>query len=479
MRLVPRTLTGRLVVTAIALVALVTVLMAVVTTLAMSQNLASRLDQQLTSTQQRALRPGGGRQPTPGGGGHGGVRRPYELGTLLVDLNGPSGEGGVLTDDGNNGALESLDEFALASLRKVPADGEPTTVSLGKRGDYRVVVDQDADGDTLAVGLSLRDVQSTTQTLLVRSLLLALAGVALAGLIGTFLVRRQLRPLREVADTAYEVTAMPLGAGGQTIETRVAEANTDPATEVGRVGSALNTLLDHVDAALDARHRSEQQVRQFVADASHELRTPLSTIHGYAELSRRTPDDAEALSNAMNKVETEATRMSSLVADMLLLARLDSGRPLERVEVDLTRVLLEAVTDARVVAPEHHWRLDLPDEPVTVTGDEHRLHQVVTNLINNARRHTPAGTTVTVGARPRSGSGDHVTVTVHDDGPGIPDDLADYVFERFTRGDSSRTRASGGAGLGLSLVQAITEAHGGTARVESRPGSTTFTLLLP
>ncbi len=262
-------------------------------------------------------------------------------------------------------------------------------------------------------------------------------------------------------------------------ETRVAEANTDPATEVGRVGSALNTLLDHVDAALDARHRSEQQVRQFVADASHELRTPLSTIHGYAELSRRTPDDAEALSNAMNKVETEATRMSSLVADMLLLARLDSGRPLERVEVDLTRVLLEAVTDARVVAPEHHWRLDLPDEPVTVTGDEHRLHQVVTNLINNARRHTPAGTTVTVGARPRSGSGDHVTVTVHDDGPGIPDDLADYVFERFTRGDSSRTRASGGAGLGLSLVQAITEAHGGTARVESRPGSTTFTLLLP
>lgn len=217
MRLVPRTLTGRLVVTAIALVALVTVLMAVVTTLAMSQNLASRLDQQLTSTQQRALRPGGGRQPTPGGGGHGGVRRPYELGTLLVDLNGPSGEGGVLTDDGNNGALESLDEFALASLRKVPADGEPTTVSLGKRGDYRVVVDQDADGDTLAVGLSLRDVQSTTQTLLVRSLLLALAGVALAGLIGTFLVRRQLRPLREVADTAYEVTAMPLGAGGQTI----------------------------------------------------------------------------------------------------------------------------------------------------------------------------------------------------------------------------------------------------------------------
>ena len=216
------------------------------------------------------------------------------------------------------------------------------------------------------------------------------------------------------------------------------ERYTDPETEVGQVGSALNTLLDHVERALDARHRSEQQVRQFVADASHELRTPLSTIHGYAELSRRTPDDAEMLSQAMGKVETEATRMSALVGDMLLLARLDSGRPLEREEVDLTLLLLEAVADAKVVAPDHVWRLDLPEEPVTVVGDEQRLHQVVTNLINNARRHTPSGTTVTVGARraqPR-GAG-----PVHDDGPGIPESLQGRVFERFTRGDTSRTRA--------------------------------------
>jgi two-component system, OmpR family, sensor kinase len=342
-----------------------------------------------------------------------------------------------------------------------------------------VLVQDDDTGDTFAIGLPMDEIQRIEHSLLLWASLLALAGVILAGLIGTPLVRRQLRPLREVADTAYEVTAMPLDSGGQTIEARVAEPNTDPTTEVGRVGSALNTLLDHVDAALDARHRSELQVRQFVADASHELRTPLSTIHGYAELSRRTPEDAAALSNAMDKVETEATRMSSLVGDMLLLARLDSGRPLEREEVDLTRLLLEAVTDARVVAPGHHWRLDLPDEPVTVTGDEHRLHQVVTNLINNARRHTPNGSTVTVGARPGAGAGEPVTITVHDDGPGIPDDLAGHVFERFTRGDTSRTRTSGGAGLGLSLVQAITEAHGGTARVESRPGSTTFTVSLP
>ncbi|MDQ6641870.1 MAG: ATP-binding protein, partial [Actinomycetota bacterium] len=414
----------------------------------------------------------------PGGpGGHDGQPRPQIPHTLEVDLDASAASaGGVFTNDF---ALSSISAQARHQLTEVPTDGRPHSVSLDELGAYRVMVNKDADGDTIAIGLPTQEIERTTHSLLVWSFLLALGGIVLAGLIGLLLVRRQLRPLREVADTAYEVTAMPLDAGGQTIETRVSEANTDPATEVGRVGSALNTLLDHVDAALDARHRSEQQVRQFVADASHELRTPLSTIHGYAELSRRTPEDATALSHAMGKVETEATRMSSLVGDMLLLARLDSGRPLERQEVDLTRLLLEAVADAKVVVPGHRWRLDLPDEPVTVTGDAHRLHQVVTNLINNASRHTTAGSTVTLGARPRGGPGEHVTVTVHDDGPGIPDDLVGHVFERFTRGDSSRTRASGGAGLGLSLVQAITQAHGGTATVESRPGSTTFTLSFP
>lgn len=479
MRLIPKTLTSRLVVTAVALVALVSVLVVLVTTLAMSHYLTSRLDQQLRDAQGRAVRPYDHDQP-PGGGPGGPLDpgRPQNLDTLLVNLS--SGTGGVLSDDDTlGGKLRAINSAALRQLGEVPADGRPHSVSLARLGDYRVSVQNAPDGDRVAVGLPLREIQRIEQNLVLFSSLLALSGVLLAGLIGRPLVRRQLRPLREVADTAYEVTAMPLEAGGQTIETRVSQNNTDPATEVGRVGSALNTLLDHVDSALAARHRSELQVRQFVADASHELRTPLSTIHGYAELSRRTPEDAQALSTAMGKVETEATRMSSLVADLLLLARLDSGRPLEREEVDVTRLLLEAVTDANVVAPEHRWRLDLPDEPVTATGDEHRLHQVVTNLINNARRHTPAGTTVTVGARPGGGPGGHVTVTVHDDGPGVPDDLTGHVFERFTRGDSSRTRASGGAGLGLSLVQAITEAHGGTATVESRPGSTTFTLSLP
>jgi two-component system OmpR family sensor kinase len=269
---------------------------------------------------------------------------------------------------------------------------------------------------------------------------------------------------------------MPLSSGAIGTTVRVPEELTDEHTEVGQVGAALNTMLEHVEGALDERHRSETQIRQFVADASHELRTPLATIHGYAELSRRTTDDPTQLVRAMSKVEAEADRMSSLVEDMLLLARLDAGRPLARDEVDLTRLVLETVSDARVVGPEHRWSLDLPDEPVLVPGDEQRLHQVVTNLTNNARRHTPPGTTVTVGARP---DGDEVVLSVTDDGPGMPPDLVHTAFERFTRGDSSRTRESGGAGLGLSLVQAISAAHHGSVSVESQPGRTRFEVRLP
>ncbi len=250
---------------------------------------------------------------------------------------------------------------------------------------------------------------------------------------------------------------------------------TDQHSEVGQVGAALNRLLGHVEHAFDARHRSEQQVRQFVADASHELRTPLTTIRGYAELSWRvTPADPQQLALAIAKVE--ADRMTSLVDDLLLLARLDAGRPLDLAPVDMTRLVIEAVGDGRLLDQEHRWVLDLPGSPVVVVGDEQRLHQVVTNLLNNARRHTPAGTTVTVGLTSQQGG---ARLAVHDDGPGISDPPVDKVFERFTRGDSSRTRASGGAGLGLSLVHAIVTAHGGIVSVRSRPGDTAFEIRLP
>jgi two-component system OmpR family sensor kinase len=291
---------------------------------------------------------------------------------------------------------------------------------------------------------------------------------------GTVVVRRQLRPLREVAATAHTVAALPLASGDVDLAERVPDRLTDERTEVGQVGAALNTLLSHVEAALSARHRSEAQVRQFVADASHELRTPLATVQGYAELAARRPDDVEEVRAALAKVGAASHRMSALVEDLLLLARLDSGRPLERRPVDLTRLALEAVADARLLAPGHEWRLDLGEEPVEVVGDEHRLHQVVTNLLTNARTHSSAGTVVTVGVRPGE-------VRVHDDGPGFPPGLVDHAFERFTRGDGARVRAgdTGGAGLGLSLVQAIVAAHGGDVTLRSQPGDTTVVVRLP
>jgi two-component system OmpR family sensor kinase len=228
-----------------------------------------------------------------------------------------------------------------------------------------------------------------------------------------------------------------------------------------------------VESSLAERHRSEQQVRQFVADASHELRSPLATIAGYTELARRRPDDAATTRTALDKVEEESGRMTTLVEDLLLLARLDSGRPLDREPVDLTRLLVEAVSDARVLSPDHRWRLELPDHAVEVTGDEQRLHQVVVNLLTNARRYTPPGTTVTVSGRDGGFS-------VHDDGPGFPAELAEHAFERFARGDVSRTRgADSGAGLGLALVQAIVQAHGGTVTLASRPGDTRLDVRLP
>ena len=473
-RLVPRTLTARLVVTAVALVAAVGVLVAASATLALRSYLYDRLDGQVRD----AI--GGPRLGFPPDGDGPSETdifiRPGAL-TVTIPAGSSTAHAGITNDEGEGRAL------TLPEVRRLIAtthDDQPHSVTIG--GDtFRVAARSEGNGTLRIVGLPTEDVDSTLNSMMRWFALLTLLGVGLAGVSGTWLVRRQMRPLHAVAETARAVSTQELSSGDTAIETRVPEELTDEQTEVGQVGSALNTLLDHIDDALAARHKSEQQVRQFVADASHELRTPLATIHGYAELSRRQltgsgPDDAKALLLALSKVETETDRMSDLVADLLLLARLDSGRPLAREEVDLTRLLLEAVADARVVAPEHKWQLALPDEPITVVGDDQRLHQVVTNLLNNARSHTPAGTVVTVTA---TTDADDVRVQVHDNGPGLPPDLADEAFDRFTRGDSSRTRASGGAGLGLSLVSAIAEAHGGHAEVSSASGDTTFTVVLP
>ena len=323
---------------------------------------------------------------------------------------------------------------------------------------------------------------SSGATTLLATLIQLVAGGTLLGLVivgvgGNWVIRRNLAPLVRVADTARKVSALKLDTGEVALPARVADRDTDPHTEVGQVGLALNRMLDNVEGALQTRHESEMRVRQFVADASHELRTPLASIRGYAELSRRETDPVPAnVSHAIGRVESEALRMQGLVEDLLLLARLDSGRPLEREPVDVTLLAMDVVSDAHAAAPDHRWELDLPDEPVEAPGDRARLHQVLANLLANARTHTPAGTTVVTRIRRE---GQHVRIDVADNGPGIPADLQPRVFERFTRGDDSRNRASGSTGLGLSIVAAVAGAHAGRVDLASEPGRTVFTVWLP
>jgi two-component system OmpR family sensor kinase len=269
-------------------------------------------------------------------------------------------------------------------------------------------------------------------------------------------------------------------------------------------------MLGHVERALGRRAASEARLRRFAADASHELRTPLSAIRGYAEFALRHPGPVpDEVTHALTRVQSESARMSVLVDDLLLLARLDAGRPLECEPVDLSRLAIDVTSDARVARGDHRWRLELPDDPVLVEGDEHRLHQVLANLLSNAGKHTPPGSTVTVALsvtreqpRPRRVSHDsqpvqadqqgrHGTMpsppltelSVTDDGPGIPPELLPDLFERFTRADTSRARNADSAGtstgLGLAIVDAVVAAHGGCVTVTSRPGMTRFAIVLP
>jgi len=484
-RLVPSSLARRLVVTTITLVALVSLLVAGLTSFAMYNYLTGRLDAEVSDSLDRAVdaseRPASSSDPSEGAEHEeSDVRIPIgqAAGTITAKFDDEGDRGDVVTASGTRQALSAV---ALSRLGTLPIDGEIHPVDLPGLGTYRLMA-RETGGGSLVAGLPTHELNEALASLLLWELVLALGGIGVAALLGQLAVSRQLKPLRDVAATAHELTQMELSSGEVGMTVRVDERLTDPRTEVGRVGAALNRMLGHVEQALDARHRSEQQVRQFVADASHELRTPLATIHGYAELTRRTSTpDAEQLSMAMAKVEAEATRMSTLVEDLLLLARLDSGRPLEWAEVDLTQLVAEAVNDARDVSADHQWQLILADEPVTVRGDEQRLHQVLTNLLTNARLHTPPGTriTVAVGSSDRIENRESVLITIHDDGPGVPEDLASTAFERFSRGDASRTRESGGAGLGLSIVQAIVQAHGGTVTLTSAPGDTTFAIRLP
>jgi two-component system, OmpR family, sensor kinase len=323
-------------------------------------------------------------------------------------------------------------------------------------------------GATVSVAVPLNERDDTLARLFRIELAVTLAVLAAAGLASFWLVRRSLRPLDDIGDTAAAIAAGDLGQ-------RIARA--EPRTEVGRLGLALNGMLGHIERAFAEREASEARLRRFVADASHELRTPLTAVRAYAELFRRGADrNPDDLSRAMGGIETEAERMGVLVDDLLLLARLDEGRPLAKDKVDLAEVVEEAVEAARAISSD--YPLQLASTPgLIVVGDKGRLRQVVDNLLGNIRTHTPAGTAARVSLAPEDGA---AVLRISDDGPGLSVTELEQVFERFYRGDPSRSRLRGGTGLGLAIVSAITTAHGGRATVSSTPGAgATFTISLP
>jgi len=452
-----------------------------VSTLALRDFLVGQLDAQLQAAGNRTSsayqKPPPQREPDDGDeAGPDFLNAPGQAaGTLGARLHpGSAVEAAVLDEAGERQGVPTAAESVLLDL---PADGEPHTRDLGSLGAYRLLAATSPNGDILVTGLPLSGVTAALWRMTAVAAAVAVIGLLAVGALGAVVVRRSLRPLRRVAATATQVAEMPLDRGEVALSVRVPPADTDPRTEVGQVGSALNRLLGHVSAALAARHESEMRVRQFVADASHELRTPLAAIRGYAEVTRRNRDGVPPdVAHALRRVESETIRMTALVEDLLLLARLDGGRPLAAEPVDLTSLIVDAVSDAHVAGPGHRWRLDLPEDPVTVTGDAARLHQVFANLLANAHTHTPPGTTVCTTLASANGA---AVVTVTDNGLGIPPDLLPEVFERFARGDTSRSRAAGSTGLGLAIVLAVVEAHHGGAAVESRPGHTSFTVTLP
>lgn len=475
----PWSLQRRLVLVVVGLLAAVSIVIGAVSVIGLQNFLIARLDQQLSQANDRSQN---GFIPPDNTASEPISADRFEQtfnrqapGTIIALVSGTSAAAFRKDQAGTAQRLAASESDAFLVVTSTQS---PMTVSLGDSlGSYRAISVHYSGGVRVVTALPLADVDATVLRLAVVILIVTALGLALAAVLGAWIVRVALRPLQRVVTTATTVSELPLDRGEVALALRVPEGDADPRTEVGQVGAAINRMLGHVASALTARQTSENKVRQFVADASHELRTPLASIRGYAELTRRGGDTLPPdVVHAIGRVESEAARMTSLVEDLLLLARLDEGRDLESRSLDLSRLLIDAVSDAHAAGPDHTWSLDLPDEPVVIDGDSARLHQVLANLLANARVHTPPGTVVMVALAVSERS---VIVTVADDGPGVPADVRPVLFERFARGDGSRSRSAGSTGLGLAIVSAVIDGHGGAVTVTSEPGNTEFRVELP
>ena len=456
----------RLVAAILAVVAGVTGLAGVLIVNTLEHRLMAGVDRELATRRTAVAPPSGGgfgRRPPPAPRNDPGspfdVRR-YAFVALDADGRSFSTVATGPTDDPD----------PLPDVSGQPPTDRPFTVGSVGDGDlrYRVIGIPQADGGTLVAGVPLADVDYAVRTARSVVLLAGLLAVAATGVIVWLSVRQGLRPIDQM-----------IGAAERIAEGKLSERAPvpNPKSEVGHLARALNVMLDRIEDALAARTASEARTRRFAADASHELRTPLTSIRGYAELYRQGARSEADVARAMARIEHEAVRMGALVEDLLLLARLDQGRPLEHEPVDLVNVALEAVAAAGAVEPDRPIRVDVGEGPVEVLGDAHRLRQVIDNLLANIREHTPAGTpaSVHVGATETA-----VTVVVADEGPGMTEDEAAHAFDRFWQAGGDTTAAGRGAGLGLSIVADIVTAHGGDIRLDTAAGGgATFTISLP
>lgn len=476
----------KLILATLALLTAICLAIGVFSHVAMSSYLTGQLDAALVPAAGRA-----GAGGDPGGPpDDGDDRRPFREvdpenaagqrpGTFNVvfDIDGGVQSSALVQDDGTT---EPLTEADLDLLAGIDVGDGPVETALST-GNYRVGAAElpeeiTSDGSILVTGLSTTERDDTLLSLDATVAALSLGGLVLTGVAGTVIIRRSLRPLEELSAVATSVSRLPLSSGEVAIPVRVPAAVAQPGTEVGTVGLALNEMIDHVTSALRERQASEMKVRQFVADASHELRTPLTSIRGYTELILMSEDVSPSGRSALERVDSESKRMSSLVEDLLLLARLDEGQRGEVSDVDLTELVIETTSDARVTAPGYTWSLNLPEEPVEVRAVETEVRQVLINLLSNAHKHTPPGTAIATALRVEK---DLARITITDTGPGIDPAFLDTIFTRFSRGDTARTATTGSTGLGLAIVQALVEANGGTISVTSEPGRTQFLVDLP
>lgn len=360
----------------------------------------------------------------------------------------------------------------LAALTAAP---HPQDVELPTLGHFRVIV-HEAEGARFVSAKGSGDITRVMMGSAGSALAILLLSLLLASISVRRWVKKELHPLGEVVSVARRVGGGVL-VNNDDMRTRVDTRGLQRGSEVGDVGYALNTLLDNVEEAFAARDESDRKLRQFIADASHELRTPIASIRGYAQLMGQHAIDND---KALERIGAESARMSELIEDLLLLARLDAGRKVTREEVDLIPLAIDAISDAHAAEPGNDWQILVDAEAAdqcTITGEESALRQVLANLLSNARVHTPVGTRVTCEV---ARVGDRVLIQVSDNGPGIPPELQAKVFDRFIRGDASRARLNqGSSGLGLSIVHAIVEAHEGTIRLTSTDAGTTVTVSFP